>query len=574
MTLPNKHTNILLWKLGILLFVFSLVFLSQTSPVNAQTNSFVKKSGTQLTLDGKPFRFTGVNAYQLGTLWGTNPGCGAQVDDLDGFFKSLRPNSVVRIWAFQGTIGTNVATKKTDFTPLDRVIEAAEKNNQKLIVAISGQSGTCDDGHWKDTAWYKGGFKQAFNDDRRGMAPLSFLEYTRQIVTRYKDSPAIAIWEPVSEPETTDCQPGYETDECYFHGICKDHTLGAQALRSFFDTVGSEIKRIDPNHLVGSGVIGTSQCGVNDKHYKYVHESPGIDVASYHDYENPAMPGDQWNGLATRLSQMREVNKPLIVGEVGVNARENSANCTTLPSRRDLMKNKMDTQFKAGISGFLLWSWHGHKSYDCNYDVTPGDPLMTLLQTYAIPAVVTPTPTLKPTATKTPSPIPTRKPSPTPTKKPTVTPTKVPSPAPAQYSPTNTKKLGGLDITGYCRNLNKPSASYKTSNWTCGGIAPNVNLSSVCIWQYKKTNAYARQDQIGNPYSWSCYAPIIKIGGMDIYQYCLQNKLPALKLTNNTWTCGSQSISMTNVCKWQYKNTTAYAQQSTAGNPYTWSCYK
>src|SRR5206468_1778497 len=142
--------------------------------------------------------------------------------------------------------------KQTDLSPLDRVVNAAAAHNQKLIMVFSGQSGTCDDGHWKDTAWYSGGYKQSYNDDGRGLASLPYLDYVKLVVSHFKDNPAIGMWEPVSEPEVTNCAAGYKADGCYGHTTCSE-TVAAQTLRSFFDSIGSQIKSIDPNHLIESG---------------------------------------------------------------------------------------------------------------------------------------------------------------------------------------------------------------------------------------------------------------------------------------------------------------------------------
>lgn len=479
-----------------ILLVIGVSFLVSAivNPTTAAASSFVSRNGSTLLLHSQPYRFTGINAYQLATLWKTNAGCGAQVNNLDEFFNSLKPNSVVRIWAFQGSIGTNVLTGNIDFTPLDRVVNSAEKNNQKLILALSGQSGTCDDGHWKDKAWYLGGYRQAYNDDGRNLARLPFIEYAKLVAARYKNSPAIAMWEPVSEAEASDCLPGYEADNCYIRDFCPSQNDAAIALRSFFDTIGAEIKRADPNHLISSGVMGTGQCGTNDEHYVYVHESPFIDVGSYHDYglDDEALPGDQWNGLAKRISQMKALNKPIIVGEVGIDAKNFSSDCTTIVNRNNLFKAKMDAGFKAGIAGFLPWSWHEKASADCTFDIRSTDPLLETLRN-STPAA--PIPTITPT--KQPTPTPTAIITPTPTKSPTATPTK------AQNAFTN--KLGGLDIGGYCRSIGKTSPTITNGNWKCGTSGPDINMSSVCIWQHKLQNSYALQDIQGNQYSWSCY---------------------------------------------------------------------
>src|SRR5476651_883296 len=98
---------------------------------------------------------------------------------------------MVRAWAFQGSITTNTTTKQTDWTGLDRVVAAAQKDGIKLILVLGDQAGTCDDSHWKDLSWYQGGYKQAFDDNGRGLTPLSFLNYVKLVVARYKDSTAI-----------------------------------------------------------------------------------------------------------------------------------------------------------------------------------------------------------------------------------------------------------------------------------------------------------------------------------------------------------------------------------------------
>jgi mannan endo-1,4-beta-mannosidase len=356
--------------------------LSDTSEIIS--TPYISSKGTNLYLNGEQFQFTGINAYSIGGFDG-NAGCGGQEKDLDAFFTQLRPNSVVRMWAFQGGITTNVKTKKTDWTGLDRVITAASRNGIKLLLVLSDQSGTCDDGHWKDIAWYSGGYTKPVNDLGNGLTPLSFLDYTKLIVDRYKDSPDIAMWELVNEPEAADCR-NQKGSACYSKQICNEANA-TKVLRSFFDTVGGEVKKIDKNHLISSGVIGTGQCGASYENYKYIHQSPGIDVASYHDYgsDNVPMPGDKWNGLQKRLDQMKDIAKPIIVGEVGILAMNGSRDCMNLNTRRDKLKAKMDAQFKAGISGFMPWDLTGSVSKICNYDIGPNDPTLSLLYTYPVP---------------------------------------------------------------------------------------------------------------------------------------------------------------------------------------------
>ncbi len=146
----------------------------------APTNGIVQAAGVHLTLNGSNYHFTGVNAYEAATDWGVNAGCGPQLSNaqLNQLFSSLPPNSMVRFWAFQGAMATNISTHQLDWAPLDRIFAAAAAHGQRLIVAITDQAGTCDGGHWQDPSWYLGGFRQVFNDpstsDGRGLTPLSY----------------------------------------------------------------------------------------------------------------------------------------------------------------------------------------------------------------------------------------------------------------------------------------------------------------------------------------------------------------------------------------------------------------
>ncbi len=347
--------------------------------------AFVTKKGTKLYLNGNSYMFTGVNAYSAATLHGVNSGCGEQIADLESLFSSLRPNSVVRFWGWQGSMATNVTTKQLDWSGIDRVLMTAAKYGQRVVISLSDQAGVCDDGVWKDMAWYSGGFMQVHNPT--GTTPLSYWDFMQEIVTRYKDSPTIAMWEVMNEPETAGCLPGYSGSECWGHQTCVDHTAAAGSLRYFFDTVGKKMKEIDHNHLIESGVMGGGQCGADNTNYTYVHQSPYIDVASYHDYEHvdSPMPGDQWNGLQVRLDQMRLIQKPLIIGEAGMLAQDNSSACMSFATRREKIAAKMSAQFTAGIAGYIPWDWTGVNKGVCNYDIPATDPMISLLHDFPLP---------------------------------------------------------------------------------------------------------------------------------------------------------------------------------------------
>ncbi len=350
----------------------------------------ITAQGQHLEIGGVPTLFTGFNAYQLATDWGTNAGCGgmATTAQIDAFFASLRPDSLVRFWAFQGTMATNVHTRQIDWQPLDNVFYAAAKYHVYLIPVIGGQSGDCDDGHWQDPSWYAGGFMDVYNSpadsNGRGLNPLSYWNYMNDIVSRYADSPALGMWEPMNEGEASTCPAAFEPTSCGGHQTCPNEAAAASALEYFLNTVGTQIHLLNPEHLVEAGSIGSGQCGTSGTDYQRVGASPGIDVLSVHDYYGSTpLGGDRWNGMAVRFAQAKALDKPIITGEAGIEAGNGQSGCESLQLRANHMAAKMSAQFAAGDSALLVWSWLLDPLGPCSYNTGPTD--SSLLNVIASP---------------------------------------------------------------------------------------------------------------------------------------------------------------------------------------------
>jgi len=291
-------------------------------------------------------------------------------------FTTLPAGSVVRFWAFQAQAWNNKARPQhLDFSAIDRVVAAAERHHQLLIMTLSDQSGTCDDGHWHDPAWYEGGYTQRFNDDGRGLGSLSYADYVTTIVNRYKTSPAIAFWEPVNEPEASTCS-GARGTGCFDSSKRSCPSDAGQILKRFFDAMGAQIRAIEPGALISEGVSGGGQCGTTSGQYDEVGVSSGVDLLTYHDYrtEGDAYPG----GLADRLRQATtEIRKPLAVEEVGVGGGTNGG-CRTRADRASVYAGKLQAAFAHGAVGYTPW-WYSSAPGGCGDDFGPGDPLMAVL---------------------------------------------------------------------------------------------------------------------------------------------------------------------------------------------------
>lgn len=334
----------------------SLVFASTTGcqaqePTGgALARPRVGVAGDALQLDGRPWWPTGLNAYQLGTDWSVNAGCGAEVD-LDAYFAALPGRSLTRFNAFQN-LAVNRHTGELDFTALDRVLEAAERHDQLVLPVLAGQDGACDDDVFKQRDWYLDGWT------RPGALPLSHRDWVGTIVARWAGSPVIAAWEPVGEPEPSVCEDG----DCQLHlRTCPADS--ADVLRAWTDRVGRVIRQRDPTRLITAGVIGGDQCGIAGEGYAGLADSPLVDVIQYHDYDGAGF-------LPARLG---EVDKPVLVAELGVAA----GTCGDTDQRADVLVDRLRGYRQLGVAGAMLWAFVPDPRADaCTMDIGPDDPVL------------------------------------------------------------------------------------------------------------------------------------------------------------------------------------------------------
>jgi hypothetical protein len=305
-------------------------------------DSFVSRRGARLVLEGRRLRYLSYNAFTL-------TGCGMAGEvpsetEIADFFGSLRPNSMVRTWFFMNT----------DLERFDRIVRIASAHSQKLIPVLTDDLGSCGDPEGAKTdRWYAGGFR-----DR-------FMPWLREVVSRYRNEPAIGMWELVNEP-------------------------GGKAgnIRRFFDAAGGEIHRLDRNHLVESGAHAPWAYG-GAKGWRYIHESRGIDVTSLHEYDMNAGRSPHLAGAVTQGDALR---KPVILGEVGIFASTNGDPsqsqdrhpCLSFADRVTTFRAKLDATFRTRIDGVNVWNWMPLNKDTCRLETYPDDPLVAMIRTYVL----------------------------------------------------------------------------------------------------------------------------------------------------------------------------------------------
>ena len=146
----------------------------------------------------------------------------------------------------------------------------------------------------------------------------------------------------------------------------------------------------------------------------------------------------------------------------------------------------------------------------------------------------TPTPIIVPTSTPVPTVAPTNTPVPTVAPTATIAPTQAPTTV-----PTNTPA---------------PTA------------VPTIAPTSTPVPTVVPTATTA-------PTPTPTVAPGQPLGGMNLWGYCQSLGQGGSELRNQTWTCQTgQVIQLSDACVWQY-NRPAVAQQTRAGDPFSWSCF-
>ncbi len=306
-------------------------------------SAYLSATGDQLLLGGEPFRFLSLNAFTL-------TGCGNPDElfdepALDEFFASLRPRSLVRTYAFQ----------TQDIAAIEAVIQAAARHQQLLNLVLADANGSCGDASIdKDEAWFASGFRS------------DYLPWVRELVTREKAQPSVGMWELVSSPVN----------------------IRVETLRAFYDEVGGVVHQLAPHHLVSSGTHGVWAYGGADG-YARLHESPGIDVAGFRDYEQEPGAPPNLEGALDALGG----KKPLILAEAGVFASPDGDAtqmldgrvCLSWNDRRDVLGSWIEASFQTSLAGIDIWNYLPVRRETCEYSTHRSDPLFALVHDAALP---------------------------------------------------------------------------------------------------------------------------------------------------------------------------------------------
>jgi mannan endo-1,4-beta-mannosidase len=343
-------------------------------------DSFVTAKGTSFIVDGSPFRFVGVNIYDAAATDAYSCDSAARMtsQELENTMRTLHDTygaTVVRFWAYQ-----TYTKSGQDWSGMDNVIRIANDVGIKLIPVLEDGPGYCTTStdvkakaDYQDDTWFTKGYRSNY-----GTAPMSFRDYAKIVVEHYRNEKAILGWSLINEADTS----------------ARD-SAGQSVLVDFATDMGAVVKSADPNHLVTLGTQSNGARGASGPDFTAVYSTPSMDFAEVHDWgywgsDSEAMPGGT-NGkppaadsaacqqtdalIGCSFAQLPALNKPLFVGEAGIEGGDSDA----LAARADQLTAKMSAAFAAGAGGYLLW--RVTKQQTDKYDILLGDtdPLLPAL---------------------------------------------------------------------------------------------------------------------------------------------------------------------------------------------------
>lgn len=313
-----------------------------------------------LVKDGKPFRGIGVNCFNLFYRTITNPGDASYRDTL----KTLEDNGIPFVrFAACGFWPVDFKLYREDrakyFALMDGVVKSAEEHRIGLIPSFFWFYAAVPDmcGEPMD-AW----------GDPKSKTSEFVRTYTREIVTRYRSSPAIWGWEFGNEfslqadlPNAKDFRPHVDQNLGTAASRSDRDHLTHKMIRTAFTEFGKEVRRLDTHRII---ITGNSFPRPSAWHQMTEH-SWDLDTREQYEQmllgDNPdpvnTLSGHMYTDVPTRfggpitfdellrttMEISRKARKPLFVGEFGAQRQKDDAATKKLFSEMiaALEKNKV-----------------------------------------------------------------------------------------------------------------------------------------------------------------------------------------------------------------------------------------
>ena len=279
-----------------------------------------------LVLNGKVFRGVGVNYYDAFVRLLDD----GKIQDVAAGFRVLASNQIPFVrFAADGYWPVNWGLYQTNrqayFARLDQVVKLAEQHGIGLIPSLFWHPPTISDlvsepvDQWGNAASRTHAFMR---------------NYVQEVVTRYRDSPAIWVWEFGNEFNLPADLPNAAE-----HRAPVQLTLGTAASRSARDDLthahiraaltefAREVRRHDPHRMIISGNAFPRPSAWHQQHERNWQRDTPEQWAEMLAADNPTPVGslsgrlystNDLVALAPAMALARQLGKPLLIGEFGV----------------------------------------------------------------------------------------------------------------------------------------------------------------------------------------------------------------------------------------------------------------
>ncbi|MBN1125908.1 MAG: cellulase family glycosylhydrolase [Sedimentisphaerales bacterium] len=361
-----------------------------------RSDGFLQRQGTELVLDGRPVRMVSVNKYDLFgqfVLEGIVPMPAGQrqkaVEALDELaahgFKIIRVNCSP-YWAgwwqqawFDEDPAEQQRKRERYLQRFDTMIRECAKRDIRIIALLCWYVGNLADlGHHD----LHEGITNAQSQARRRLD-----EYIRAVVLRYKDSPAIAMWEIGNEWNL-------DADLQFPQGVLKPvpaslapapvvrdgrNNFTSDELAQCVGQIAAFIKSLDSNHLVTTGHSSPRPAAMHllkavragkpkdwaqdneaelEQYFRLSHPDP-IDVISIHFYGEAMSALGKAKGDVSNIAVYKRIadriGKPLLIGEIGLH--EEIGDDYSTPEAIALVQKQLAAVTSARIPITLYWTF-------------------------------------------------------------------------------------------------------------------------------------------------------------------------------------------------------------------------
>ncbi|MDQ2730674.1 MAG: hypothetical protein M3Y56_03360 [Armatimonadota bacterium] len=308
----------------ILAFVTTVLAFSTTSALQASRPGLrVARNGVVMH-EGKPFRGIGVNYFSAfyRTL--------LKADDhsYDAGFAALQTNGIPFCRMMGGGFWPTeqklyMDNKGEFFRRFDGVVRSAEKHHIGLIPSLFWNLSTVPDlvgepvNSWGDPNSKTGAYMR---------------QYVRDVVTRYRSSPAIWGWEfgnefnlAASLPNASQNRPSVAPQLGTPTSRSERDELTYENIRAAFGAFAVEVRKYDPYRIISTGdSVLRESAWHNWKEKSWTADTP-VQMAQMLQADNPApvdvtsvhVYGDSYTSIGRLMQLSRQWKKPLFVGEFG-----------------------------------------------------------------------------------------------------------------------------------------------------------------------------------------------------------------------------------------------------------------